>query len=123
MVKDAEAHANEDAQRKDAAEARNRADHSAYSIEKQLQEHGDKLTDDEKTAIEDKVTALRKLLTEEASPEDLTKATEDMLTASQVLGQKIYEASAQAAAEGEAEAASDDDVVEAEIVDEDGEES
>ncbi len=122
MVKDAEAHANEDAERKEAAEARNRADHSAYSIEKQLQEHGDKLADEEKTAIEDKVTALRKLLTEEASAEDLNKATEEMLTASQVLGQKIYEAS-QAAAEGETEAASDDDVVEAEIVDEDGEES
>ncbi len=114
MVTDAEAHANEDAQRKAQAEARNQADHAAYSIEKQLAEHGDKLSDDEKTAIEDKVTAVRKLLTEEASAEDLNSATQEMLTASQVLGQKIYEASQAQSAEESTDAA---DVVDAEIVD------
>jgi len=116
MVTDAESHANEDAKRKEQAEARNQADHSAYSIEKQLIEHGDKLTDDEKTAIEDKVTAVRKLLTEDASAEDLNTASQEMLTAAQVLGQKIYESSqTEAATEEGAEAA---DVVDAEIVEE-----
>jgi molecular chaperone DnaK len=125
MVHDAESHANEDARRKEAAEARNQADHAAYSIEKQLAEHGDKLTDEEKSAIEDKVTAVRKLLTEDASAEDLKTATSEMLTASQVLGEKIYESS-QTPPEGDADAGTpgeDDDVVEAEIVEEDGEES
>ncbi len=122
MVKDAESHANEDERRREAAEARNQADHAAYTIEKQLMEHGDKLSEDEKTSIQDKVTAVRKLLTEDASAEDLRTATQEMLTASQVLGQKIYEAS-QTAPEGDSdEAGGDNDVVEAEIVDE-GDES
>ena len=51
MVKDAEAHANEDARRKEQAEARNQADHAAYTIDKQLTEHGDKLNDDERTTV------------------------------------------------------------------------
>ncbi len=126
MVKDAEAHANEDERRREAAEARNQADHAAYSIESQLSEHGDKLSDDERTQIQDKVTAVRKLLADDAAAEDLQSATQEMLTASQVLGQKIYEAS-QTPPEGDAEAADatggDDDVVEAEIVDDEGDES
>jgi len=124
MVKDAEAHANEDERRKEQAEARNQADHAAYSIEKQLDEHGDKLDDEERTPIEDKISAVRKLLTEDSSAEDLQKATEELFTASQVLGQKIYESSqTESEAEGaEPDAAGDDGVVEAEIVEEEGDE-
>jgi molecular chaperone DnaK len=122
MVKAAEAHANEDETRREQVEARNQADHAAYSVEKQLKEHADKLTDDERAGIEDKVTELRKLLTEESTPEDLRKGTEELFTAAQVLGQKIYEAS-QTPAEGTAapDGGGDDadDVVEAEIVDDD----
>ncbi len=122
MMKAAEAHANEDETRREQVEARNQADHAAYSVEKQLKEHADKLTDDERAGIEDKVTGLRKLLTEDSTPEDLRKGTEELFTAAQVLGQKIYEAS-QTPADGtvatdggEADA---DDVVEAEIVEDD----
>jgi len=125
MVKDAEAHANDDIERRELAEARNQADHVAYQTDKLLEEHGDKLTDDEKTPITDKVAELRKLLEEQASPEDLNRVREELMKASQVLGQKIYEASAaDAAAAGDepAGAQGDDDVVEAEIVDE-GDES
>jgi molecular chaperone DnaK len=125
MVGDAEAHAADDAERKETAEARNQADHTAYQIDKQLADHGDKLTDDEKSAIEDKVADLRKLLAEDgAKPEDLRTASNELLTASQVLGQKIYEASQQQteATAPDAEApAGDDDVVEAEIVEDDEE--
>ncbi len=121
MIKGAEAHAAEDAQRREAAEARNQADHAAYQIEKQLAEHGDKLSTDEKNTIEDKLTELRKLLTEETAPETLRAKTEELLTASQILGQKVYE-STQATADSGDEGASDsggaDDVVEAEIIDE-----
>ena len=122
MMKAAEAHANEDETRREQVEARNQADHAAYSVEKQLKEHADKLTDDERAGIEDKVTGLRKLLTEDSTPEELRKGTEELFTAAQVLGQKIYEAS-QTPADGtvatdggEADA---DDVVEAEIVEDD----
>ncbi len=122
MVKAAEAHANEDETRREQVEARNQADHAAYSVEKQLKEHADKLTDDERAGIEDKVTGLRKLLTEDSTPEDLRKGTEELFTAAQVLGQKIYEAS-QTPADGTAatdgDDADDDDVVEAEIVEDD----
>ena len=99
MVNDAESHANEDERRKELAEARNQADHPAYQIEKQLAEHGDKLTDDEKAPIEDKVTdGAQARWPRMRQTEDLKAATNELLTASQVLGQKIYE---QAAAEAE----------------------
>ena len=120
MVKAAEVHANEDETRREQVEARNQADHAAYSVEKQLKEHADKLTDDERAGIEDKVTALRKLLTEESTPEELRKGTEDLFTAAQVLGQKVYEASQTPAdAEADPDGGDDSDVVEAEIVDDD----
>ena len=122
MINDAESHANEDRERREAAEARNQADHAAYQIEKQLDEHGDVLSDDEKAPITGSLDALRKLLEDQAAdPGDLRSATDELLKASQVLGQKVYEASQQAATSG-AENAEEDDVVEAEIVDE-GEDS
>jgi molecular chaperone DnaK len=124
MVKNAEAHANEDEQRRAHAEARNQADHTAYQIEKQIAELGDRVNDDVKQPVEEKIATVRKLLAEDASTEDLKTATNDLLTSSQAIGQMIYE---QAAAEAPTAAGSGggdggDDVVEAEIVDE-GEES
>jgi molecular chaperone DnaK len=127
MMKDAEAHAADDAARKDGAEARNQADHTAYQIDKQLAEHGDKLTDDERSALEGKVKEVRDLLANSnADAKALEKATEELMTESQILGQKVYEAS-QTPEPGSDEAGSadtpadDDDVVEAEIVEEDEE--
>jgi len=120
MVHDAEEHANEDTKRRDHAEARNQADHVAYQTDKMLGEHGSKLSDNEKAEIEDKITALRKLLTDDAATEELTKATQETLTASQILGQRVYEASqaSGAAASAGEPAEGGDDVVEAEIVEE-----
>ena len=127
MMKDAEAHAADDAARKEGAEARNQADHTAYQIDKQLAEHGDKLTDDERSALEGKVKEVRDLLANSnADANALEKATEELMTESQILGQKVYEAS-QTPEPGSDEASSadtpadDDDVVEAEIVEEDEE--
>ena len=127
MMKDAEAHAADDAARKEGAEARNQADHTAYQIDKQLAEHGDKLTDDERSALEGKVKEVRDLLANSnADAKALKKATEELMTESQILGQKVYEAS-QTPEPGSDEAGSadtpadDDDVVEAEIVEEDEE--
>ena len=127
MMKDAEAHAADDAARKEGAEARNQADHTAYQIDKQLAEHGDKLTDAERSDLEGKVKEVRDLLANTAADADaLKKATEELMTESQILGQKVYEAS-QTPEPGSDEASSadtpadDDDVVEAEIVEEDEE--
>jgi molecular chaperone DnaK len=121
MVKDAESHANEDQERRDHAEARNQADHTAYQIEKQIAELGDQVTDDVKAPVEEKIANVRKLLADDASTEDLKSATNDLLTSSQAIGQMIYEkASAEAptAAGGGGDAPGADEVVEAEIIDE-----
>ena len=126
MVSDAEAHANEDAERKAKAEARNRADHTAYQLEKQIEELGDKVSDEQRAPVKDKIDGLRKLLADDASTADLTEATEDLLKSSQAIGQMIYEQAAAEAGDPESDAA-DDDVVDAEIVDaevvDEGEES
>ena len=126
MIDDAETHAKEDVELKKAAEARNKADHAAYQIEGQLEEHGDKLTDDERKELEDKVATVRSLLDDEsASGDALNGAADDLMTGAQVLGQKVYEAS-QTAPEGaeasdEDSSAEADDVVEAEVVEDDDE--
>lgn len=121
MISDAEAHANEDKERRETAEIRNRADQLSHNIGKQLEEHGDKLSDDERAPIDEALEGLKTLLaSDDPSTEDLKSATETLATSSQVLGQKIYEAS-QADAESDAADTSDDDgVVEAEVVDDDG---
>jgi molecular chaperone DnaK len=122
MVKDAESHANEDKERRERAEARNQADNAVYQIGKTLDEHGEALSDDERAAIDEKVEDLKSALEDqEASAERLRTATDALLSAAQVLGQKVYEAAQAAAGDGGA-AGNDDDVVEAEIVDE-GDES
>jgi molecular chaperone DnaK len=125
MIKDAEEHAKDDAMRKERAEARNKADHAAYQIEKQLKEYGDKLSDAERTELEGKVSAVRTLLDDESATADaLNKATDELMTGAQVLGQKIYEASQTEIEPGpepaeEAEVVEDAEVVEAEVVEDD----
>jgi len=125
MVHEAETHANEDSKKKEAVEARNQADHTAYQIDKQLAEHGDKLTADERKPLDDKLAELKSLIAaENTDTETLKNASNELLTASQILGQKIYEASAaEAAAENTAAEATpnDDEVVEAEVVEDDDE--
>ena len=123
MVAEAEAHANEDRARREAADARNEADHAVYQIDKQLAELGDHLSDEEKAPITDAVAEVRKLLDDPAAdPKTLREATQDLLTKAQVLGQKVYEQAQAASGEsGVGDALDDDGVVEAEIVDEGGE--
>jgi molecular chaperone DnaK len=126
MIKDAESHAAEDAERKESAEARNSADHAVYSVGKQLADHGDALSDDDKAPIQAKLDELKELLDDEsASTDTLKEGTNGLMESAQVIGEKMYEA-AQAEAEA-AEAASGeeadagDDVVEAEVVEDDEE--
>ncbi|MGZ0230625.1 MAG: molecular chaperone DnaK [Acidimicrobiales bacterium] len=120
MIKDAESHADEDKARKEEAEIRNNADTLVYSVEKQLSDNDDKITEDEKSAVEGKLAAVKEALDGEES--ESIKITTDALSEEfQQISQRLYEAAAQEAAEGEeasgGEAAADD-IVDAEIVEE-----
>ena len=122
MVTDAEAHAEEDRQRREEAEVRNTADTLVYQTEKVLKDHADEVSDDEKETINSKLADLRTALDGD-DIEAVKSATEALMTASQEFGQRLYESvAAKERQQGEASAASDDDdVVEAEIVDDDRE--
>ncbi|MYJ41616.1 MAG: Hsp70 family protein, partial [Acidimicrobiaceae bacterium] len=122
MVSDAEAHAEEDRQRREEAEIRNAADTLVYQTERLLQEQAEAVSDDEKETINSKLADLRSAL-EGDDIEAVKSATEALMTASQEFGQRLYDAAAAAEREPGApgDASDDDDVVEAEIVDDDRE--
>jgi len=115
MVADAEAHANEDRERREEAEARNSADSLIYQTEKMVRENGDKLTDEEKTDVEDKVAALKTALeSDETNLGTIQEAMEALNTASQGFAQRLYEAAAQQEDGDEADGV--DDIIDAEII-------
>jgi molecular chaperone DnaK len=98
MKAEAEKHAEEDKQKKERVEARNQASQVVFELEKQLKEHGDKVSEEERKQIEEQVAKLKELSDkEEASTEDLKKATETTLASAQKLGEAVYKAQAEAA--------------------------
>jgi|TARA_B110000914_G_scaffold80465_1_gene70738 molecular chaperone DnaK len=119
MVRDAEAHADEDRTRREEAEVRNTADNLVYRTATLLTDQGDQLTDDERSSVDEKLVTLKAAL-EGDDTEAIGEATEALMAASQEFGQRLYEAAqADAASAGAADASgSDEDVVDAEIVDE-----
>ena len=125
MVKDAEAHAEDDRRRKEEAEIRNNADGLVYQIEKLLREQGEKLPEDEKTRVEAALKDLKEALGG-SDNEAIKRATESLATASQTATQKLYEAAAAANSgggsgsgeTGASSSAADDEVIDAEIVEE-----
>lgn len=122
MVKDAEAHADEDRRRRDEAEIRNNADSLVYQTEKMLRENGDKVTGAEKDTIEANLQSLKDAIAGD-DLEAIKSATEALVTSSQSFAQKLYEQSSAQQADGAnanaaQEAANDDEVIDAEIVDE-----
>ncbi len=124
MISDAEAYAAEDAERKAKVEARNNADNIAYQTEKFLKENEESVTDEERDAINVPLTELKALLGDEnADADDLKKKADAVLEASQAVGTQIYSEAAAAADSDAASTDSDDDnddnVVDAEIIDED----
>jgi molecular chaperone DnaK len=119
MVKDAEAHAEEDRLRREEAEVRNNADTLVYQTEKLLKEQGDKLEGEEKSTVEEHLATLKSAIGGTDS-DAIKAATEALMTSSQGFTQKLYDAAAAAdrAPGGDASSQpSDDDVVDAEIVD------
>ena len=126
MVKEAEEHTAEDAKRREEAEARNTAETLVYSTEKFLEENGEKVPADEKSATETALGELKDALKPEsgASAEDINAKATALSEASQKMGAAMYAANAEAGdagAEGAAgeqpQSGGDDDVVDAEVVD------
>ena len=93
MVKDAEAHAEDDRKRREEAEVRNNADSLVYQTEKVLREQGDKVSADEKEAVEQPLADLKKAL-EGNDSAAIKTATDTLMSASQAFSQKLYEAAA-----------------------------
>jgi molecular chaperone DnaK len=136
MMKDAESHAEEDRKRRDEAEIRNTAESMQFTTEKFLSENGDKLPEDKRTELQTAVDELKKTL-EGADYEAIKAAQEKVSRAASEAGGAMYAAQAAAGEAGaagatgsstgpnftkEAPAESDDTVVDAEVIDEGGEE-
>jgi len=125
MVKDAEANADSDKQRRESVEARNQAETLIHSSEKSLEEYGDKVSEEERNEIELAIATLKETMeNDDADPAQIKGQSEVLATASMKLGQAMYEAAQDEAAESDAaaDAAKDDeDVVDADFeeIDED----
>ena len=117
MVKDAEEHAAEDKKRREEADTRNQAEQMVYQIEKLIKDNDQKLSEEVKTDVQTDVDALKTALAGEDF--DAVKSALEKLSESQTkLGEAIYAAASQ---EAEQEAPSTEDVVDAEVVDEEEE--
>ena len=121
MIREAEENAADDKKRRETAEERNSAEQLAYSVEKILKENDEKLPDDVKSEVQADVDALKSALAgdDEAA---LKKAVETLSQSQTKLGEALYQATPEGAAAPEAEAeGNDEDIVDAEVVDDDAE--
>ena len=117
MIADAEAHANEDRERKEEAETRNTADSMIYQTEKMINDNAEKLGEEEKTDIEEKIATLKTSLEGDAMDlESVKNAMEELTIASQGFAQRLYETAGQ---EAEGQEDESEDIIDAEIIDED----
>merc|ERR1712159_976324 len=94
MVKDAEFHAEEDKKRKEFVESKNQAEALLHSTEKNLSEYGDKITQEEKDTINEKLDTLKVLLKDkDVDKDELKKSQESLIQASMKLGEAMYKSS------------------------------
>ena len=123
MVRDAEQNASEDKKRKESIEIKNKADALIYSTEKSLKDHGDKISADDKTNIENAISDLKQALEVEDNNDQIAEKTENLATASMKIGEAMYAANAgneqqqDHASEATETAPKDDKVVEGEFKD------
>ncbi|MDK7198109.1 molecular chaperone DnaK [Actinotignum sp. GS-2025f] len=128
MVKEAEEHAAEDAKAKEETDTRNQAEQTAYSIERLIKDNKDKLTDATVTEVEEAIAKVRETLKGTGNVEDVKSALAELNEKSQKIGQEIYAqaqaaeqnggANASGAAGGSGAAgSSEDNIVDAEVVD------
>jgi molecular chaperone DnaK len=125
MVKEAEEHAAEDKKRREAAETRNAAESSAYAVEKLIKDNDEKLPEEVKTEVQADVDALKKALESQDNDDEVKAAFEKLQESQTKLGEALYSQAQQEApadgADAGAAGSDDDDVVDAEVVDEDDE--
>jgi molecular chaperone DnaK len=120
MIKDAETHANEDAQKKELIETRNLAEGMVTSTEKMLEENKDKATEEEVTAMTDGKDALSKVLeNDEATLDEIKNSIEELTKASQSFAEKLYAEAQQDVENTSSDDAESEDVVDGEVVEED----
>ena len=118
MVREAEENAEEDKKRREAAEARNNAEQLAYSVEKILKDNDEKLADDVKSEVQTDLDALKSALAGE--DEEAVQKAADTLAASQTkLGEALYQSGDQPAEAASDESDDDEGIVDAEVVDDD----
>jgi molecular chaperone DnaK len=124
MVKDAEAHAEDDRRRREEAEIRNNADSLVYQTEKMLKDQAASFSGDQKSTVEADLASLKDALSG-SDLESIKSATEKLAVGVQELGKQLYESAAAAGASSDSSSTSsadpsavDDEVVDAEIVDE-----
>ncbi|MHA7261703.1 molecular chaperone DnaK [Arthrobacter sp. TMN-37] len=126
MVREAEEHAAEDKARREAADTRNAAEQLAYSVDKLIADNSDKLPEEVKTEVQADVDALKKALESQDNDAEVKSAFEKLQASQSKLGEAIYASAQQdgqsgpgASADGSGPApADDDDIVDAEVVDE-----
>jgi molecular chaperone DnaK len=124
MIKDAEAHADEDRRQRELAEARNVAENAAYQAEKQLEELGDKVDGGSRSEIETAIKEVRESL-ESDDAEQIKAKTDALQGAFHKVSEQVYQAAQEQAAasgdgaSGDGAAAADEEVVDAEVVDDD----
>jgi molecular chaperone DnaK len=130
MIRDAEQHADDDRRRREEAEVRNGADTLVYQTEKVLREQGDKVTADEREKVESALKEAKEALaSSDADVERIRTTTEALLTVSQGFSQRLYEQASQQAGQSsgssggapgssDSSSSSDEEVVDAEIVEE-----
>ena len=104
LVKDAQAHTEDDKKRRKAAEAKNQADNLLYQTEKNLKEHGDKIAAEDKSKIEEAVAALKKAM-EGNDPDAIDSATQTLTSASHKLAEEMYKKASASATPGAGETA------------------
>ncbi len=90
MMREAEEHAEEDRKKKELVEAKNEADNLCYSVEKSLKDYGDKVTEDERKAIEEALENCRKVKESSTEPSEIRSAIEQLTQASYKLAEHIY---------------------------------
>jgi molecular chaperone DnaK len=127
MVREAEAHADEDKKKKELVDVRNHADTLVYTVEKSLKDYADKLSADEKKAIEDALEHCKKVKDTSSDPAEIKAATEQLTSVSHKMAEHIYKAAGgqeQAGTAGgpapepeEAKKEGEEEVVEAEFED------
>ncbi len=121
MVKDAESNKEADKKKRDSVDARNQADTLIHSTEKNLKEHGSKVSDADKKAIEDASSNLRNSL-KGTDVEDIKKKTQDLVQASMKLGEAIYKSQQSAKPEDAPKDAKEEEKKDENVVDADFEE-